>query len=149
MQAEQETSTIDPAERNARLDGPVSDWFELTYSTHLVLPRTLMQSMSLDWQRRMVACLKEFDRAFEHLDLPEYEVIAAAQRTYGDLTKAEMRMLDVTQGEPAYDGDDSWPDRYYDRYGTEHSKHDRVFVPLPGGDPIPHYNRNRTFVEPR
>ncbi|MGW2349693.1 hypothetical protein [Actinacidiphila glaucinigra] len=56
-----------------RTDGPVHTWFVLLYSTHEVLPRTLMQSMPLGWQRRMVACL-QLREAFAHVEQPEAKV---------------------------------------------------------------------------
>lgn len=49
------------AEREADETEPVHTWFELTYSSYLVLHRTVLQSMPLDWQRRFVHCLRELD----------------------------------------------------------------------------------------
>ncbi|KPC67323.1 hypothetical protein ADL35_45815, partial [Streptomyces sp. NRRL WC-3753] len=46
-------------------DGPIHEWFSLTYSNYLVLPRTLMQSMPTGWQMRMAACLNEMQDAFQ------------------------------------------------------------------------------------
>lgn len=43
-------------------DGPVHEWFELSYATHLVLPRVTMQSMSVGWQARFVALVREHDQ---------------------------------------------------------------------------------------
>ena len=37
---------------------------------------------------------------------------------------------------------------YHDADGVEHGPHDRVLVRL-SSDPVPHYNRGRTFIEPR
>lgn len=34
-------------------------WFGLTYSSYLVLPRSLMEGMPHEWQQRMVALLQE------------------------------------------------------------------------------------------
>jgi hypothetical protein len=136
----EQTVTVPPDER---LDGPVHTWFGLTYANYLVLHRTLMQSMPLPWQERMVDCLEELHDAFGHLEFPDgYIIEPARESTYGDLTDAERRLLDVQVDE--HDGDE----HYYDRRGDEHSAHDRVQVPT-GADPIPHYNRGRTFVEPR
>lgn len=41
----------------------IHTWFGLTYSNYLVLPRTMLQSMPTEWQRRFVACLEELDAA--------------------------------------------------------------------------------------
>ena len=44
------------------LDGEaIHGWFGLTYACYLVLPRTALQSMPPEWQRRFVACLEEIE----------------------------------------------------------------------------------------
>jgi hypothetical protein len=48
----------------------VHAWFSLSYSNYLVLPRTLLQSMPDEWQRRFVGCLDELQTAFDHLEHP-------------------------------------------------------------------------------
>ena len=53
----------------------IHHWFGLSYSAYLVLPRSLIQSMPEDWQKRMVACLREAGDAFEYLHIDDrYEV---------------------------------------------------------------------------
>jgi hypothetical protein len=137
-------------EQRARLDGPIHLWFNLTYSNYLVLPRTLMQSMPVDWQTRMVACLEELTSAYSHIEHPDaYDVTAAVECTYSDLSEEDMKELGIDRAtEPAHADDETWERRYYDRRGDEHQACDRVLVPRLGGDPVPHYNRGRTFVEP-
>lgn len=81
---------------------PIHLWFNLTYSNYLVLHRSLMQSMDVEWQRRMVKCLVELERAFEHIDR-------------ADLYHVQPR------------------DRETGRFIS---------------DPVPHYNRGRTYIEP-
>ena len=44
---------------------PVWDWFELTYAQYLTVPRLVMQSMPLRWQRKMVRLLREMDEEFD------------------------------------------------------------------------------------
>ena len=130
-----------PNEKNARLDGPIHGWFGLTYANYQVLHRTLMQSMPVDWQERMVACLEEMREAFEHIEHPANFIIEAAEeREYGDINLGERRSIGAT-----YDIDN---DRVYDRDGNERESWERVLIRLPDGDPIPHYNRGRTFIEP-
>ncbi|MCW6003927.1 hypothetical protein K1W54_04925 [Micromonospora sp. CPCC 205371] len=144
-------TTISPDERRARLDGPIHSFFGLSYSNYLVLHRTLMQSMPVEWQERAVALFRDLDAAFEHVEQAEaYEVTAATECEYSDLSDADMRQLGVTQpDEPADEHDERWERRYYDRDGNEHDACDRALVPRLGGDPIPHYNRGRTFIEPQ
>lgn len=40
---------------------PIHEWFELTYAQYLTIPRSVLQSMDLEWQARFVACLEELD----------------------------------------------------------------------------------------
>jgi hypothetical protein len=49
--------TYDP-ERDA-YNGPVWDYFGLTYSSYLVLPRRMLCSLPRSWQARFVALLEE------------------------------------------------------------------------------------------
>lgn len=144
---------IDYTERNARTDGPIHGWFGLTYSNYLVLHRSMMQSMPVAWQERAVALFDELDRAFPDLKRPpSFIVTAASEREYGDLNGAEMAALGVTQADR--DPDLTEEERvtadglYHDRDGDPHESWERLLVPLPGGDPVPHYNRGRTFIEP-
>lgn len=126
-------------------DEPVHGHFGLSYANYLVLHRTLMQSMPVDWQHRMVACLAELDDAFDHLELPASFIVEAAQEfEYGDLSPEQMKALGIEPEEDA----DGLPRFYYDRHGKEHERSDRVLVPLPGGDPIPLYDRGRARIAP-
>lgn len=52
-----------------RRDGPVHEWFSLSYSNYLVLPRSLMQAMPIEWQERMVKCLNQMRDATRHLNV--------------------------------------------------------------------------------
>lgn len=127
-----------------RLDGPIHGWFGLSYSNYQVLHRTLMQSMPVDWQHRMVMCLDELQEAYAHIEHADrYQVLPAVEREYDSLDDDDMRKLGVTGGQEV-DGEV----RFHDADGTEHESWERVTVPH-GDDPIPHYNRGRTYVEPR
>ncbi len=122
-----------------RLDGPVHEFFGLSYANYLVVPRTLMQSMPLDWQDAIVACLRALDEAFDHVEQASYyDVEAAVEVEYRDLTPGQLRMLDVLASDDRTE--------YYDRSGRAHRPADRALVPV--ADPVPHYNRGRTYVAP-
>ena len=54
---------------DGRRDGPVHVWFELSYSHYLVLPRSLMSAMPVEWQERMVVCLREMRRACAQMEM--------------------------------------------------------------------------------
>lgn len=57
------------------MDEPVHEWFGLSYAAYLVLPRSVMQSMPVEWQRQMVALLEEADESLGHLyGANEYDV---------------------------------------------------------------------------
>jgi hypothetical protein len=38
-------------------------WFELSYAHYLTIPRSILQSMPIEWQERFAACLRELDAA--------------------------------------------------------------------------------------
>jgi len=128
-----------------RLDGPVHEWFELSYSNYQVLHRTLMQSMPLGWQRRMVACLSELRAAFRHIEqAPGYEVTPCDWLAPVEMGEADMRAAGVTVEWPY--GADAEP-LYQDREGNELDANiGRVAVPR--GEPVPHYDRGRTYILP-
>lgn len=51
-------------EAGAFCDQDVHAWFELSYSSYLVLPRTLMQEMPAAWQHAMVGLLERMREEF-------------------------------------------------------------------------------------
>jgi hypothetical protein len=50
---------------NATDEEPISNFFELSYAQFLVLSRTVLQSMPIDWQKRFVQCLRELDEEID------------------------------------------------------------------------------------
>ncbi len=137
-------------------DDAVHRWFGLSYANYLVLPRTLLQSMPAEWQRRFVGCLEELDAAFAGEDRADsYEVVAGTEHYVNELDDATLARVGITrEGHPhAYLGGDGIPDFgpagiYRDAAGTELPDIHRVVVPYPAGDPTPHYNRGRARVDP-
>lgn len=68
-------------------NSPVWDWFELSYASYLVLPRSLLCGMPVEWQERMVALLSEMEDTYEPGAINDnYTVIVRAKdgRTYKD-----------------------------------------------------------------
>ena len=54
-------------ERNGVLEeAPFHGWFQLSYSSYLVLPRSLLEAMPLEWQARMILLLDEMAEVFEN-----------------------------------------------------------------------------------
>lgn len=126
----------------------IHEWFELSYANYLVLPRTLLQSMPAEWQLRMVACLDELDAAFRHVPQAQvYDVIPGRERGITDLTDAELRRMGYDVDRDSAESE--FEDRYYDRAGDEIESPDCYRVVWPTDDPVPHYNRGRTRIEPR
>lgn len=42
-------------------DDYIHNWFGLTYANYLVLPRSILQSMDAEWQKKMVDLLNEME----------------------------------------------------------------------------------------
>ncbi len=57
-------------ERYLRHQGPVHGWFSLSYGNYLVVQRSLLQEMPLEWQERFVACLEEMEKVFDYEQIP-------------------------------------------------------------------------------
>lgn len=136
--------------------------FGLSYSNYLVLPRTLLQSMSEQWRKDFAALLGQFNGAFAHVDQAEcYEVRAAIEREVSDLADEELKSIGYSKRDEC----DCYTETlssggvrcvppvcphettYYDARGTEVSSDYRVAWPV--DDPVPHYDRGRTHIEPR
>lgn len=137
-------------------DGPIHGWFSLSYCNYLVLNRTLLQRMPIEWQERMVACLREFDAAFKHVPRAEgFEVHAATEHEVCDLTDEQRAELGIT--ETWYDADEptdlsdedlaEWKSDhelpegpvYRDADGQEVECDIRFLIRCE--DPVPHYRR--------
>ncbi|RPE27243.1 hypothetical protein [Kitasatospora cineracea] len=144
-------------------DGPIHDHFTLTYANYLVLPRTLLQSMPPEWQASFVQQLDELHAAFRHVPQAEaYEVVPGTEHLVGELSDADLKAAGYSVN--WYGGEtppagmageelDAWQAEhevdepvYYDRDFNEIDRETRVL--LPGPDPVPHYNRGRTYIEP-
>lgn len=120
--------------------------FGLSYTNYLVLPRTLLQSMPDEWQTKFVGLLKEMDEAFAHVPQAEvYDVTAGTEHLVDEMTTSQLAAAGIT-----VTGDDELghgPDTQYSKDGEELDGQSYGFVP--GTDPVPHYNRGRTRVEPK
>lgn len=51
-------------------DCPIHTWFELSYSSYLVLHRSLMEGMSHTWKDKMVKLLRELDNTYDTDQIP-------------------------------------------------------------------------------
>ena len=41
-------------------------WFELSYSSYMVLPWTMLQSMNCEWQKKFIELVNEMDNKLGH-----------------------------------------------------------------------------------
>ena len=48
-------------QKTIETEAPINEWFELSYAQFLTIPRLAMQSMSIEWQRKMAELLRELD----------------------------------------------------------------------------------------
>jgi len=46
-------------------NAPIHLWFELSYAQYLTVPRLVMESMPIEWQRKMAVLLQEMDETFD------------------------------------------------------------------------------------
>ena len=61
-----------PEERYARRDGPINEAFGITYASFLVLPRTFLMDMPLEWQKQFTKLIEQYNESICDLS-PEYE----------------------------------------------------------------------------
>jgi len=61
---------------NAYFDGVMWQWFGLSYSSYLVMPRSLLCGMPKRWQRRMVKLLQEAEQAYETDSIDDNYVVS-------------------------------------------------------------------------
>lgn len=43
----------------------IHNWFELSYAQYLTVPRSIMEAMPEEWQKKMVECLDQLDKTFD------------------------------------------------------------------------------------
>jgi len=46
-------------------ESPIHAWFGLTYAQYITVPRSVLQSMPVDWQRKFVALLEQMDELYD------------------------------------------------------------------------------------
>ena len=145
--------------------GPIHLYFGLSYDSHLVRDRSLLQSMPTEWQEKFVGLLQEFDDAYSHIDADEYEIKTVKWTTIGDLDDDQRKQLGITSSmddlppmpenpteeefnahEAAHD-DAAMNEVFHDADGNERDQHYPIAIPVPAK--IPGYRRGRTYIEPR
>lgn len=126
-------------------DIDIHTWFSLTYANYLVLPRSVLQSMPEEWQQRFISVVRELDESFGHLDWPSYDV-RALKREREFITPYEP--CDECDDEGLIDGE---PCEYCQGEGEVEQERRYETAEEVGfrDDPIPHYDRGRTKLEPK
>lgn len=115
----------------------IHDFFGLSYSTHLVLPRVLLQSMPEEWQARFVKLMEEYYSATREVEQPEHYIVkAATQHEAWEVAGEQLGEYTIT-----FDSDS---DGYWDEEGNALYGWQRVLVPAE--DPLPSYSRGRTQI---
>lgn len=97
-------------------DGPIHTAFGLSYASYLVIPRTVLQSMPLEWQARFVELVNETHETFPGWEPPWPQGWTVHLRGEGgryvadDLAHYERGRRRLEPGKPARAGVDTWPD---------------------------------------
>ena len=109
---------------------------------HIVVPRSLAQSMPLRWQQAFVGLLADLHDAYGHLPWPDYAVVPSRWEVLADLDEEQLAATGFhadlgPDGELEYrDGDE--------RLVPDPERHE-VLAPI--ADPLPPVSEGR--VEPR
>jgi hypothetical protein len=104
--------------------------------------------MPEEWQLKFVELLDDLSNAFDHIEHPEtFKVITGDLRELRGMTGAEIESIgySVFRGDPDLDEDDVFCNESGTEVNADMSA-EMVCYPMP--DPIPHYNRGRTHIEP-
>lgn len=109
---------------------------------HLVIPRSLAQSMPLRWQQLFVQLLADLHDAYEHLPWPAYAVVPSRWEVLADLDDEQLAATGF-HADLGSDGRLEYRDAA-ERLVTE-PEHRRVMAPVP--DPLPAASAGR--VPPR
>ena len=89
--------TPEPMPPHMRPQPPASPLHDYLASPHpgtpegyVVLPKSLVGTMPLQWQHAMVQILAEFHGAFAHLDWPEYRVVPSRREKLVNLDEEQL-----------------------------------------------------------
>src|SRR5918997_3476902 len=76
---------------------PVQDYLDRpapgATADHLVIPRSLAQSMPLRWQQVFVGLLADLHDAYAELPWPDYRIVPSRWERLGDLDQEQLRAV--------------------------------------------------------
>jgi hypothetical protein len=125
---------------------PVKDYLDRSArgatEDHLVVPRSLAQSMPLRWQQVFVGLLADLHDAYGHLSWPDYKVVPSRWELLVDLDEEQLRAAGY-HAELGPDGELEYRDS--EERVVEDPEHHRVLAAV--DDPLPPASAGR--VEPR
>ncbi|WP_219415188.1 hypothetical protein [Pseudonocardia nigra] len=125
---------------------PVQDYLDRpargATEDHLVVPRSLAQSMPLRWQQVFVGLLADLHDAYGHLPWPEYQVVPSRWELLVDLDEDQLASAGYVV-ELGPDGELEYRDASDNVVADP--EHQRVLAPV--DDPLPPASAGR--VEPR
>ena len=99
---------------------------------HVVVPRSLAQSMPLRWQQVFVGLLTDLHDAYGHLTWPEYRVVPSRWEIVSDLDEGQLAVAGI-HADLGADGGLEYRD-IDERLITDPERH-RVLAPVE--DPLP------------
>jgi hypothetical protein len=99
---------------------------------YVVLPRVLVESMSLPWQQQLTYLLAEFHQAVGHLDWPLYRVVPSRHEKLADLDEDQLAEVGAMV---EIDGDGELV--YRERSGRRIADPDGADVLVSCADPLP------------
>ncbi len=109
---------------------------------HIVVPRSLAQSMPLRWQQIFVGMMKDLHEAYSDLPWPEFRVVPSRWERLTDLDPEQLAAAGYV-ADIAADGDLVYRDASYAVVPEPESR--RVLAPVP--DPLP--SARAGHVDPR
>ncbi|MGC4033661.1 MAG: hypothetical protein QM754_18405 [Tepidisphaeraceae bacterium] len=114
-------------------NGPIHTYFSLSYSNYLVVNRSILQSMPMDWQETFVGLINQMQDAAGGVEVAQaYEVTAGNDRYVNELSADELKSVGIEEV-----WDDAEENSEYVRDGETIDGGSHVIVPCP--DPVPHY----------
>lgn len=93
MPANAQSPAVTPSETWKDDPEPIHGWFSLTYANYLVVPRSVLQSMPVEWQQQFCTLLDEMRELFGELPWP-HSYLVTARRSDGLFVRDQIPNYD-------------------------------------------------------